>query len=659
MTLSFGPHNSPSDRPPRVEKAHFVTSNIAQGDTQALATILASSLEYLALERWRAFDISTKRALAELRLITRPQFATRYKTTIEFNQLYPAIKDLPLEGKAMAMRAILAAHEQFGSQGASITATHIGLFSYHLRERFGGDTSTVMTHLRKLTLAYIENKHLGLNLFGGSLGGALEERSRQIMLARAMFNHFTTRNPDEQTSSLRYLREEGQHNDVPFLDHAMFEEIRRETREHARNVIVRSLRYGLYAFDRLSAETRRPAPGAPCLFQEFGKEAFDDCFRLHTTNNDRTPGPGYYLSGAKADALFFGGKKSLKAYQESFATYGKAFEQFQDTTYFFMRGGIVVFHRGEEYRLPVASDRNAEGHFSKTEPYCLYIANDHFTGGIELAALLPARIVQRHLMPAIHFDDGLTGETPQLDLSQPGFNLDSLVQASTESGVPPLLLANISTGFGGLVAAYPKGSAPYYTWEEGLDKVGTMWRDGRKRVHHAWYVRSTEDYRYGTAHAQTTRARIELLKPLAEGCSRVATAAEGLLNLLDLFTFRYDAWKVDLTPQAPQTRRMLRAALHWHHSLHARGASEREFPFLCKVNRYNWNQRPEIVLDTHSCELNLGDGRVKKIPTTPGGQELAEMLWGRHVAPLVTFIDGNSRSETDSTLVFLPRDLVV
>lgn len=659
MTFSFGPNHPNSDPPPRVERAKFTAADIPSTDAQGLATMLASSLEYLALERWRAFDVSTKKILAELRLISRPDFAVRYKTTIEFNQFYPAIQSLPLEGKTLVMRAILAAHEQFGPQGAAITATHIGLFSNHLRGRFGGDTSTVIAHLRKLTLAYIENKHLGLNSFEPSLGGALEERSRQIMLARAMFTHFTTTNPEEQARSLNYLREDGQHNDVPFLDHPMFEEIRRETRERARNVIVRSLRYGLYAFDRLSAETRRPAQDVPCLFHQFGREAFEDCYRLRTTNNDRTPGAGYYLSGPKVDALFFGGKKSLKAYQESFGSYGKALEQFQDTAYFFLRGGIIVFHRGEEYRLPVAQEKDERGDYAKTEPYCLYIANDHFTGGIDLAALLPAKIIQRHLMPAIHFDEIPGGDEPAHDLSQPGFNLDSLALQATQMGLPALMLANISTGFGGMVAAYPKGAAPYYSWEPGLDKAGTSWRDGRKRVHHAWYVRSSEDFRYGATQAQTTRSRIELLKPLAEGCGRVATAAEGLLNLLDLFMFRYDAWKNDLTPLAPQTPRMLQAALDWHHGLSRRRAPEHDFPFLCKVDRYNWNEPPQIVLDTYSCELHLGEGRVKKIPTHASGREVAEMLWSQHVSPLVTSTHGEERSETPSTLVFLPRDLVV
>jgi hypothetical protein len=62
------------------------------------------------------------------------------------------------------------------------------------------------------------------------------------------------------------------------------------------------------------------------------------------------------------------------------------------------------------------------------------------------------------------------------------------------------------------------------------------------------------------------------------------------------------------------------------------------------------------VLDTFSWELNLGDGKTKKLPAA---KEVAEMLWARHVAPRVTLLDGDSRAETDSTLVFLPRDLVV
>jgi hypothetical protein len=656
---SFGHQHPEGNRPDHQEKPRFSAADIAPGDSHTLATLLASALDDLAQHRWTSFDVPTKRILDELRLITRPQFEIRYQTTKEFSDLYDAIKALPFDGRVLALRAILAAHDQFGPTGAGVTATHIGLFTSPLRERFGNETNLIISHFRKLTLAFIENKHLGLNTFGNLLGESLKERSLQTLLSHALLIHFTTQNPDEQASTLRFLRDEGQHNDVPFLDHVTYENDRRDARERARNVITRTLKYGLYAFDRLSSETRRPGRETPSLFHEFGKETFEDCFRLYTSNNDRTPGAGYYLSGPKLDKLFFSTKKSKKAYEDSFGTYGKAFEQLRDTTFFFMRGGIVVFHRDPEYRLPISGETDETGKYKKTEPYCLYIANDHFTGGLDLAALLPAKIVQRYIMPAIQFDDVQSSPGSHSDLAQPGFNLDSLAKLSLEAGLPPLMIANISTGFGGMVAAYPKGSAPYYSWEPDLDKASLIWRDARKRVHHAWYVRTADSFRNGGTQEEAARLRIEILKPLAEGCKKVATAAEGLLNILDLLTFRYDAWKVDLTPSTQQTPRMLQKAAQWHRSLHARKAPEKDFPFLCRVNRYNWNQPPEIVLDTFSWELNLGDGKTRKLPPLPGGQEVAEMLWARVVAPRVTFIDGERRAETDSTLVFLPRDLVV
>ena len=657
MTNSPFGHQQPEDpRPQQKENLLFIAADITPGDSHTLATLLASSLDHLDHGHWSSFDVSTKRILDDLRLITLSQSESRYQTTREFTELYNAIEDLPFDGKVLAMRALMAAHEQFESRGSSSTALHIGSFSSALRKRFGNESNLLMTHLRKLTLAFIENRHLELNAFGDMLGKNLEERSLQTLLSHTLLTHFTTQDAEEQKSTLQYLRDEGQHNDVPFLDHVRYESDRREARERSRNVITRSFKYGLYAFDRLSCETRRPSRDTPSLFHNFGKETFEDCFQLYTSNNDRTPGAGYYLSGVKLDKLFFSNKRSKKAYEGSFATYGKAFEQFPDTTFFFMRGGFVVFHRGPEYRLPIASDVDEHGRYKQTEPYCLYIANDHFTGGLELAALLPAKIVQRYIMPAIQFDGARPEPGSHPDLARPGFNLDSLAKRSLEAGLPPLMLANISTGFGGMVAAYPKGSAPYYSWEPELDKASLIWRDARKRVHHAWYVRTAEPFRHETTWEEAGRLRVEILKPLAEGCKKVATAAEGLLNLLDLFTFRYDAWKVDLTPGAQQTPRMLKAAAEWHRSLHVRNAPEKDFPFLCRVNRYNWNQRPEIVLYTFSWELNLGDGNTRKLPAA---QEVAEMLWARHVAPRVTLLDGDSRAETDSTLVFLPRDLVV
>ena len=464
MTNSPFGHQQPEDpRPQQKENLLYIAADITPGDSHTLATLLASSLDHLDHGHWSSFDVSTKRILDDLRLITLSQSESRYQTTREFTELYNAIEDLPFDGKVLAMRALMAAHEQFESRGASSTALHIGSFSSALREHFGNESNLLMTHLRKLTLAFIENRHLELNAFGDMLGKNLEERSLQTLLSHTLLTHFTTQDAEEQKSTLQYLRDEGQHNDVPFLDHVRYESDRREARERSRNVITRSFKYGLYAFDRLSCETRRPSRDTPSLFHNFGKETFEDCFQLYTSNNDRTPGAGYYLSGVKLDKLFFSNKRSKKAYEGSFATYGKAFEQFPDTTFFFMRGGIVVFHRGPEYRLPIASDVDEHGRYKQTEPYCLCIANDHFTGGLELAALLPAKIVQRYIMPAIQFDGARPEPGSHPDLAQPGFNLDSLAKRSLEAGLPPLMLANISTGFGGMVAAYPKGSEPYYS----------------------------------------------------------------------------------------------------------------------------------------------------------------------------------------------------
>lgn len=655
--MTFASHESHHNPFPHHETTRrFIASDLPLGDVKGLAALLAESLPALAAGRWRAFDISTKVALSNLGLIIRPPMSTRFITTFEFDTFYKGVSRLSVEDRGLAIQTLIAAHECAGEIGSRCAAVHIGDLASALRREELGNSNVLVANLRKLLLHFVESKNLGLQTDADTLWDALEEREKLILLSRAVLIHFTTSDLHEQRQTQHYLSNIGRHNDVPFLDSPMFQDARLQTRERSRTIITRALKHGLYLFDRLSIETRRPHPEIPCLLQTFGKEAFEDCRRIHSTNHERTPGAGFYLSGPRTEKLFFGAQNLTTTYSEAYGPYGKALEQFADATFIAMRGGMIVLHRGEEYRLPTHELTDQKGDFVTTEPYALFIANDHFAGSVELAALLPVRVVQKHIMPSLELSDRGADDPPPLDISMPGFNLEALTKSAFEIGAPPLMLANISTAFGGMVAAYPKGSSPYYLWEPAREKAGSLWQDAMGRVHHAWYVRSSDLLRYGLSQPQASQLRIEMLRPLVDGCNRVATAAEGLLNLLDLFMFRYDAWKCDLTPQSTGTPRMLRETLHWHRSLKAKNAPRSAYPILCKVDRYDWSAPPLPLIDTYSLETATGDGKTRLLPAS---LERGEIFWKEYVTHQITNLHSGSRHESNQTLVFLPRNLVL
>jgi hypothetical protein len=577
-------------------------------------------------------------------------------TTFEFDAFYKGVARLSLEDRALAIQTLISAHESAGQTGARYAAVHIGDLSSALKREALGNSDVLVAHIRKLLLNFVESKNLSINTNTNTLWATLEEREKLILLSRAIMIHFTTSDAHEQQRTQRYLSDTGRHNDVPFLDAPMFHQDRLETRERSRTIITRAMKHGLYLFDRLSIESRRPHADIPCLLHTFGKAAFDDCRRIHSTNNERTPGAGFYLSGPRTEKLFFSDKNVTTSYSEAYGSYGRALAQFGDATFIAMRGGMIVLHRAEEYRLPTHEMTDQKGDFVRTEPYCLFIANDHFAGSIELAALLPVRVIQKHIMPSLDLSEHGTDDPPPVDVSLPGFNLETLAKSAFELGAPPLMLANISTAFGGMVAAYPKGSSPYYLWEPERGSAGPLWQDAMGRVHHAWYVRSSDMFRYGMSQSLASRVRIEMLRPLVEGCNKVATAAEGLLNLLDLFMFRYDAWKCDLTPGSTGTPRMLRETLQWHRSLKAKNAHQSAYPILCKVDRYDWSAPPVPLIDTFSLETSTGDGKTRLLPAS---LERGEIFWKEYVTHQFTNLHSGSRHESNQTLVFLPRNLVL
>jgi hypothetical protein len=353
------------------------------------------------------------------------------------------------------------------------------------------------------------------------------------------------------------------------------------------------------------------------------------------------------------DQLFF--KKLIKdgSYARSYEKYGDALAQFESSTFVFLRGAILVQNPSDDYLLPVGPASPSQNY----EKYALFLANDHFTGGYELAALLPIKVLYRYIRPSLHDRNPRPDDPAPVDISVPGFNLASLVQACERAQLPAIMLANLSTVFGGNAAGYPKGSHPFYWWEPAREAAGNLWRDALGRVHHAWYVRGEGSPPPGVAR---TEHFINMLRPLGQACHQVADVATGLLDILDLFMMRYDAWKCDLVPSQDSIPRMLAEAYTWHTELHKRNASSAAFPLVCVADRYDWSQPPEVVLDTETLEMHLGDGRRYALAPRGGGEGAAELTaWARYVTPRISARKGKRGfTESDKTLILLPREYV-
>lgn len=179
---------------------------------------------------------------------------------------------------------------------------------------------------------------------------------------------------------------------------------------------------------------------------------------------------------------FFGKSNWQTDNQHKFSKLGDALPQFPKAHFVFLRGAIIVSHPDRRYCLPVGP-RSA----GRKEHFCLVIANDHFTGGLDTCALIPSKVLQERIFKSCYTAASVKDSIYPDDLTNPGFCVESLIKDARESYVlPSLRLTNISPLFGGLSSAYPYGSEPFYSFEPDIHNV---WKDGLGRVHHAYLVR--------------------------------------------------------------------------------------------------------------------------------------------------------------------------
>jgi hypothetical protein len=654
------PHNPEPDKWGNFTGPSFNRSNLkldasalAPGDRNSLAQLIIDALPVIERKEWRMLTRSSKDLMSSLGLIDRPSSSWRYYPTKEFHDFQSLIETLPRDAKLLGARALLHLTERFGSDAAATSIVHLRSVAEWFKDKSSAPGHATVDAYRKLVLALLEDRNLQQRAFEkGTLAEVLGRRLSLVKLDSQLVRYVATKDPTEQRTTRTFLYEAGGHNDLPFLDGEPFQEARRVVKEKAISTALRSYKY-VFNFDRFSGETRRAGPGTESVLAKFGEECFEDCRAVFGSSIERTPGRGYYLSNPRMEQLFF--SKLLKdgTYARSYAHYGKALEQFPDATFFFLRGGIVVYHPALDYCLPVGSAAPTQ----RKERFTLFLANNHFSGGYELAGLFPISVLKNYLMPSVQpLAPTLDDPTPR-DISLPGFNFTTLVEACEKAGLPAIMLANISTVFGGSVAGYPKNSEPFYGWEPERDKAGSLWRDALGRVHHAWYLLG-EDMLFSAA-ARKNRY-IELLRPLGEGCHKVADVAKGLFDILDLFMARYDAWKCDLVPSESLSPRMLVEAYLWHDKLQERNAPIDSYPLLCLTHRYDWTRSPEVILDTARLEMFLGDGRRLALPSRSRGEGPVERsAWMKYVMPRIADkIGKRGFAENDSTLTLLPREYV-
>ncbi len=642
---------------PASKRSHVMldAGALAPDDHNARAQFIIDAIPVIEQGLWTRLTPASKEFLSSVGLIARQSPSRRYHRTSPFGDFQSLMAVLPQDAKLLGTRALLLLTEPAGLDAAGPLVNHLRLLSDWFRDRSPAPDNATINAYRKLVLALLEDRNLQQGTFeAGSLDQVLGRRFTLVQVDSQLVRYLGSADAVEQREARNFLHQTGGHNDLPFLDSEQFREERREVKAKAIRTAWRVRKYALN-FERLSGETRRAAVGEESLLAKFGEDCFDDCRAVFGSSIERTPGRGYYLSEARMEQLFF--RKFLRdgTYARDYAHYGKALEQLSEASFFFMRGAIVVYHPALEYRLPVGPSRPVQ----RNELFTLLVANNHFSGSYELAALIPVSILKHYLMPSLSSLVPTSDDPAPRDISVPGFNLASLVTACEKAGLPAIMLANISTVFGGNVAGYPRNSEPFYSWEIELDKSASSnaWRDVLERVHHAWYVRAGNP---AISQGSGTQERIELLRPLGECCHKVAGVAKGLLDLLDLFMARYDAWKCDLSPIESLSPRMLVEAYRWHDKLQERNADLDAYPLLCLADRYDWSKSPEALLDTATLEMFVGDGKRLALPPRSRGTGAQELgAWMKYVMPRIADRLGQRDViEKETTLLLLPRQYV-
>lgn len=409
------------------------------------------------------------------------------------------------------------------------------------------------------------------------------------------------------------------------------------------------------AFWRLSGETNSlPTINSrsPALLSQFGEQCFSNSTHIFSSDPNSTPGRGFMFSKPKMNELFFKSRSSSGSQDElnraAFKNLNAAYDEFPDAVFTFLRGMIVVYHPGSQYRLSCSGMTN-------NPAYVLVVHNDHLHGDYEYAQLVPVSKVCPSLLGAA-FDPrvGPTDKTTDLAFTSLREKLWRSAVGEKPYGVD---LSNISTIYGGLVSGLPYGSAPLFSWE--LDETPHVaWKDNRMRYHYGWLQHQNRNRAYQMEDEDIDSSyrvskRDALLKPYEEASHQIYKVASGLFDLLDLFYHRYSAWKNDLTPAHRSLPIMLTQIYNVHEAVRY-GLAPEDAPQLCIIDRFDFSREPRAVVDPITLTLKIGS-ELFQLPRTLDACDTRELtLWRSAVKSLLV----SSTGETVNELAFIRKPYI-
>jgi len=630
-------------------------STLPLGNDHAAAELLTRAVQTLAAHRPELLSHATRELLAKSGLLS--GLDSHPLPTPPFPYFSQLLDHLLPDAQVLASRALYMLTSRHGPSVAESVVAHMTQIAAWCHDFLSSHPELLVTIMRKLVLALREDRDLGIGDFSvENLESSLTRRCEEIQLHTLLRSYLVATEKDQLDSLYRIIKLNGKPNDKPFLRNDTFEGERAAVQKAARTVAIRTWRHS-FKFSRYSGETRHLAPHVDPLLLQFGKDAFDEASPIFASSIDKTPGRGFFLSGPCPEQLFFHWPQMRSEYESCYRAYGRAVAEFSEASFCFLRNAVIVHHPSQSYELPVGPAT-----LGRRMPYALYIENDHFSGGYEHAALLPWQVVSQNIAPSLSAPQLKPRGREPADITAPGFNLHSLIRECERIGFPPIMLANISTVFGGSVAGYPKGSDPFFTWESQISAFDWDF-DALGRLHYLRYAKTLADPHWPAPASplspeETAERRAQALAKLGEGCHLVADAAIGLFNLLDLCIARYDAWKCDLTPAAQHIPRMLAAAYTHHKHLKGGNTAEKDDLVLCRADRYDWNIAPQIVFDTRTLELFSERGARIAFPQDYAKITNRELsAWSKHVgAQLAHQTDSGALEETRNTLILLPRE---
>lgn len=385
---------------------------------------------------------------------------------------------------------------------------------------------------------------------------------------------------------------------------------------------------------------------------EFGKNAFDKVYRIHSSNPHKYPGSGLLLEGMKPQIAFGFGDLDLSKDSEernSYLEYIKGLasdfsnaglfyidtvNQASKSTFFFTRGFMGVIPPKEEPFL-------LKNHQNQDIPYSLLIFNDHFgekrRGEHDRAFLVPTQIINVILnrSKVIH-DSEIDPMDNKRDINLLGEILNSkrLQELSNKLAKADILNLTWSSNIGSLTNAYPPFSEPHFKWEQNLKNT-----------------RETQDL-FGHYHKTHARGYYErriskelyenIFVPLQKVHKDVYESSLAMINLMYLYKTalsywhkghtnpeRIDATKANFETQgtnenemdngaiamedAPELQNadsqepgnhnyyMLERAYKLHNQIKAKFKDKPEeikksmFPLLTLANTFNWSSPPNTV----------------------------------------------------------------